>query len=309
MENLENYFRKFRENIVGIDQEFKSAYKTNKIIYADWIASGRLYQPIEEKIAKEIAPFVGNTHTETSETGLLMTKAYHHSHKLIKKHVNADENDVIITAGFGMTTVINKFQRILGLKYCGKMSQKKCLIERDKPVVFITHMEHHSNHTSWFETNAEVVMVEPTKNLSVSLDNLRLALEKYKDRPFKIGSFTACSNVTGVRAPYHQMARAMHEYGGVCFIDFAASAPYDPINMHPDDPMEKLDAIMFSPHKFLGGPGSSGYWFLMYPCIKMMCLTTLGVALLTGPTPGAAISMLTILKNVKMGGHLGFCNQ
>ena len=125
MENLENYFRKFRENIVGIDQEFKSAYKTNKIIYADWIASGRLYQPIEEKIAKEIAPFVGNTHTETSETGLLMTKAYHHSHKLIKKHVNADENDVIITAGFGMTTVINKFQRILGLKYCGKMSQKK----------------------------------------------------------------------------------------------------------------------------------------------------------------------------------------
>ena len=258
MSNLEDYFKKFRNNIVGIDQEFESAYKSNKIVYADWIASGRLYQPIEDKITKEIAPFIGNTHTETSETGLLMTKAYHQSHKLIKQHCNADENDVIITAGFGMTTVINKFQRILGLKYCGKMSQKKCMMERDKPVVFITHMEHHSNHTSWFETNADVVMVKPANDLSISLKNLQEALDQYKDRQFKIGSFTACSNVTGVRTPYHQMAKIMHENGGVCFIDFAASAPYDEINMHPDDPMEKLDAVLFSPHKFLGGPGSSG---------------------------------------------------
>jgi selenocysteine lyase/cysteine desulfurase len=50
----------------------------------------------------------------------------------------------------------------------------------------------------------------------------------------------------------------MHEYGGLAFIDFAASAPYDEINMHPEDPFEKLDAIFFSPHKFLGGPGTSG---------------------------------------------------
>jgi selenocysteine lyase/cysteine desulfurase len=50
----------------------------------------------------------------------------------------------------------------------------------------------------------------------------------------------------------------MHEYKGLCFIDFAASAPYEEINMHPENPMEKLDAIYFSPHKFLGGPGSSG---------------------------------------------------
>jgi selenocysteine lyase/cysteine desulfurase len=50
----------------------------------------------------------------------------------------------------------------------------------------------------------------------------------------------------------------MHKYGGVCFIDFAASAPYDKIEMHPDDLIQKLDAVMFSPHKFLGGPGSSG---------------------------------------------------
>jgi selenocysteine lyase/cysteine desulfurase len=119
-------------------------------------------------------------------------------------------------------------------------------------------MEHHSNQTSWYETNADVVMVEPGEGLTVDPENLRKALEQYSDRTFKIGSFTACSNVTGVRTPYKKLARIMHEYGGVCFIDFAASAPYDKINMHPDDPLEKLDAVMFSPHKFLGGPGSSG---------------------------------------------------
>jgi len=258
MSNLEKYFQKFRKNIVGIDQTFISPYGEQKIVYGDWIASGRLYAPIENKVTNIIGPFVGNTHTETSETGIRMTQAYHKSHQLIKKHVNAGPNDVIITAGSGMTAVINKFQRILGLKYCGKVSGKSCIVERERPVVFITHMEHHSNQTSWYETSADVVVVEPGKGLLVDTENLRKALKKYKDRPFKIGSFTACSNVTGVRTPYHKMARIMHEYGGVCFIDFAASAPYDKIDMHPIDPMEKLDAVMFSPHKFLGGPGSSG---------------------------------------------------
>lgn len=258
MSGLENYFEKFRKNIIGIDQEFLSPYGKKKIVYGDWIASGRLYKPIEEKLNYKIGPFVGNTHTETSETGIKMTHAYHQSHQRIKKHVNAGPNDVIITAGFGMTAVINKFQRILGLKYCGKIAGKSCIAERERPVVFITHMEHHSNQTSWYETSADVVVIDPDENLMVSPENLKKALELYKDRSFKIGSFSACSNVTGVRTPYPQLAKIMHEHGGVCFIDFAASAPYDKINMHPDDPMEKLDAVMFSPHKFLGGPGSSG---------------------------------------------------
>ncbi|RIH65863.1 aminotransferase class V-fold PLP-dependent enzyme [Mariniphaga sediminis] len=258
MSNLEKYFNRFRKNIVGIDQEFESAYGRQKVVYADWIASGRLYRPIEEKITNGFGPFVGNTHTETSETGLLMTQAYHRSHEIIKRHVNAGSGDIIITAGFGMTAVINKFQRILGLKYCGKLNHSRCLEERERPVVFITHMEHHSNQTSWYETSAEVVIVEPGNGLLVDPENLRKALEKYKERSFKIGSFTACSNVTGVRTPYKELARIMHEYGGVCFIDFAASAPYEKVDMHPENPLEKLDAVMFSPHKFLGGPGSPG---------------------------------------------------
>jgi selenocysteine lyase/cysteine desulfurase len=105
---------------------------------------------------------------------------------------------------------------------------------------------------------ADVVVLEPDENLLVNPDELRKELEKYKDRSFKIGSFSACSNVTGIHTPYHELARVMHEHGGFCFVDFAANAPYEPVNMHPGDPMESLDAIFFSPHKFLGGPGSAG---------------------------------------------------
>lgn len=255
---MQGYFEQFRKNIIGIDQEFESPYGRKPIIYADWIASGRLYRPIEEKIQNEIGPFVANTHTETSETGSSMTQAYHLAHEIIKKHVNAGDNDVLLTTGFGMTGAIVKFQRILGIKYCGHLFHRDCLKEAERPVVFVTHMEHHSNQTSWFETASDVVVLEPDDNLLVNPDELRRQLTKYNDRKLKIGSFTACSNVTGLQTPYHELARIMHEHGGLCFVDFAASAPYCDINMHPGDPLEKLDAIFFSPHKFLGGPGSSG---------------------------------------------------
>lgn len=255
---MEDHFSSFRKNIIGIDTKYKSPYGEMPIIYADWIASGRMYRPIEEKIAGTFGPFTGNTHSESSETGSRMTLAYRLAQKKIKEHVNAHPSDVIVTTGTGMTAAIVKFQRILGLKMCGRTHSPGCLHGKEQPVVFVSHMEHHSNHTSWFETMAEVVQLEPGPDNLVSLEDLRNKLEKYKDRSVKIGSFTACSNVTGIETPYHAMAKLMHEYGGRCFVDFAASAPYTDINMHPADPLEKLDAIFFSPHKFLGGPGSSG---------------------------------------------------
>lgn len=258
MSRSEDYFNKFRRNIVGIDQEYTTPFGRKKIVYCDWIASGRLYLPIERRMSDTFGPFVGNTHTETSETGSVMTWAYHHAQEIIKKHVNAGPDDVLIAAGSGMTAVINKFQRILGLKGCQYPKTARCLAEIERPVVFITHIEHHSNQTSWYETLADVVMVEPGKDLAVDPENLQKALDRYKNRKFKIGSFSACSNVTGVFTPYHRLARIMHENGGLCFIDFAASAPYVDINMHPEEKIEKLDAIFFSPHKFLGGPGSAG---------------------------------------------------
>ncbi len=258
MENLEKYFEKFRKNIIGNNKTFHSPYGEKRIVYADWIASGRLYEPIEKKMCEGFGPLVGNTHSESSVTGTSMTLAYHYAHELIKRHVNAGKDDVIITAGAGMTGVVNKFQRILGLKIPEQLKEYIHLPKELRPVVFVTHMEHHSNQTSWLETIADVVVVPPDDHGLVSLDNLEYHLEKHKNSQLKIGAFTACSNVTGIVTPYHQMAAIMHKYGGFCFIDFACSAPYVDMNMHPEDPFQKLDAIFFSPHKFLGGPGTAG---------------------------------------------------
>ncbi len=255
---MEKYFSKFRKNIVGINSEFTSPYGKKKIIYADWIASGRLYEPIEKKILEDFGPFIANTHTETSETGTLMTHAYHHSHEIIRKHVNGSDDDIIITACNGMTGVVNKLQRILGLKIQSTIIKKGDIKKTDRPVVFVTHMEHHSNHTSWYETIADVVVLPPGEDLLVDIKELERQLKLYEERKVKIGSFSACSNVTGVIPPYYELSKIMHKHGGVSFVDFAASAPYVDIDMHPADPEKKLDAVYFSPHKFLGGPGSSG---------------------------------------------------
>jgi selenocysteine lyase/cysteine desulfurase len=258
MNKLEEYFSFYRNNIIGIDKTFTSPYGEKKIIYADWIASGRLYGPIEKKMLEIFGPLVGNTHSESSVTGVTMTLSYHYAHELIKKHVNAGPNDVIITAGSGMTAVVNKFQRILGLKIPEQLKAYINLPKELIPVIFVTHMEHHSNQTSWLETIGDVVCIAPTDEGLVDMHDLQKQLDIYKDRKLKIGSFSACSNVTGIKTPYHKMAKVMHENNGFCFIDFACSAPYSDMNMHPDDPLERLDAVFFSPHKFLGGPGTSG---------------------------------------------------
>ncbi|WP_295336817.1 aminotransferase class V-fold PLP-dependent enzyme [Flavobacterium sp.] len=254
---LEQYFQQFRKNIIGIEQEFESPFGIKKIIYTDWTASGRLYRPIEEKLMNEFGPFVANTHTETTVSGTAMTMAYHEARHIIKKHVNANENDVLINDGTGMTGVVNKFQRILGLRIPENLKAFTNIPEEVKPIVFISHMEHHSNQTSWLETIADVVVIPANEDGLLCMNEFKLLLEKYRDRSFKIASITSCSNVTGIQTPYHEVAKLMHQNNGVCFVDFACSGPYVNINMHPDEE-SYLDAIFFSPHKFLGGPGTSG---------------------------------------------------
>lgn len=256
--NLEEYFGQFREHIIGHRHPVQTPYGQRPLVYADWVASGRLYRPIEERILNEFGPLVGNTHSESSITGTAMTHAYHLAHQIIKKHVNAGRDDALLFVGFGMTAAINKLQRILGLKIHERFKKHCTLPEELRPVVFVTHMEHHSNQTTWYESLADVHVIKPNAEGLIDLDDLLVLLEQYRERKLKIGCFTACSNVTGIQIPYHKLARIMHEHGGICIIDFAASAPYVDINMHPNDPLEHLDALVFSPHKFLGGPGASG---------------------------------------------------
>ncbi len=281
MEDLETFFKDIEANVIGHQVSFESPYGTKKVLYADWVASARMYGPIEEKIQKYVLPFVANTHTESNVTGTAMTRAYNQSKKIIKDHVNASPSDHLIFCGSGMTAAIAKLQRILGLKVPerfhsyleGKnternyrklkkrnkvLNKKYSFKENHKPIVFVTHMEHHSNHTSWLETIADVEIIQHNENGEVCLNHFEQLLELYKERTFKIASVTACSNVTGIESPYHEIAKMIHAYDGVCFADFAASAPYVDIDMHPEEKGAHLDAVFFSPHKFLGGPGTPG---------------------------------------------------
>lgn len=257
---LNSHFNKFRKNIIGIDKKIKTAFcDETDLIYTDWTASGRMYSVIEKKFLEEIYPFVANTHTDSNFTGMAMTYAYHEARHIIKSHVGATEDDVLISANSGMTGVVNKLQRILGLRIHESFRDQIKIEDDERPVVFITHMEHHSNQTSWNETIADVVVVPADDNGLVDLDSFAREIDRYKTRKTKIAAVTACSNVTGITTPYMEIAQLIHKANGWCFVDFACSAPYVDINMHlSDETGAYLDAIYFSPHKFLGGPGSSG---------------------------------------------------
>lgn len=268
--NLEEYFKPFRENTIGIADNFVSPFGKKQILYTDWTASGRLYRPIEEKLINELGAYVANTHTETNFTGSIMTMAYHKAKEGIKQMVNANAEDILISEGSGMTGVMIKLQRILGFKINERYQNQIEIKEEDRPVVFISHMEHHSNQTSWYETIADVEIINPIDEGTIDIEHLKTLLKKYEHRKMKIASITAASNVTGIKTNYHQIAKIMHQHNGLCFVDFACSAPYVKIDMHPSDPEEKLDAIVFSPHKFLGGPGTTG---ILIFCSSLYCST------------------------------------
>ena len=304
--SLEEYFAQFRQNIVGIDQEFESPFGRKKIIYTDWTASGRLYRPIEEKLLNDFGPFVANTHTETTVSGTAMTIAYHEAKHIIKRHVNADADDILITTGTGMTGVVNKFQRILGLKIPENLRPYTNIPDDKRPVVFISHMEHHSNQTSWLETIAKVEVIPACEQGLLCMDSFALLLEKYKYHTLKIASITSCSNVTGIKTPYYEVAKLMHRNNGVCFVDFACSAPYMNIDMHPSDPDAYLDAIFLSPHKFLGGPGTSGVLVFNKKLYKNMIPDHPGGGTVSWTNPWGEHKYVDNIEDREDGGTPGF---
>ena len=253
-----DHFAQVEQGIVGRDLSIPTPYGPRRVIYADWTASGRAYGPIEQRMLRDFGPYIANTHTETSFTGHAMTAAYQRARALIKQHVNAAPGDVLLATGTGCTGAINKLQRLLGLRVPSNFIGTATVAAADRPLVLITHMEHHSNHTTWLECEVDLEVIPADAQGLVDVGAIPAILARYAGRRLKIASITACSNVTGIETPVHDIAALMHEHGGLCFVDYACSAPYAAIDMHPADPARALDAIFFSPHKFLGGPGSCG---------------------------------------------------
>ena len=105
-----------RTNLIGQEQSFCGPYGHRKIVYGDYIASGRSLKFIEDFIVSHVLPHYGNTHTTTSVTSLQTTLYRHEARDIIRNAVNASEHDAVIFAGHGCTGAIHKLINGLNIK-------------------------------------------------------------------------------------------------------------------------------------------------------------------------------------------------
>jgi selenocysteine lyase/cysteine desulfurase len=254
-----------RQSVIGEGVAITTAFGKKPLVYADYTASGRALSFIEDIIQKQVLPFYANTHTETSYTGAQSTALREGARNQIRQAVNAGKDDQVIFCGSGATAAIHKLIDILNLRLPADLNAQyqleQQIPEAERPVVFIGPYEHHSNELPWRESIATVVSIPLNSKGLIDLLELENQLEHYRDRRLKIGSFSAASNVTGVKTDVDTLARLLHNKGALVFLDYAAAAPYVGIDVQGeinDQGDNSKDAVFISPHKFIGGPGTPG---------------------------------------------------
>jgi selenocysteine lyase/cysteine desulfurase len=252
-----------RASVIGDDEAVAGPFGVRRVTYADYTASGRSLMFIEDYIRDAVLPLYANTHTESSGTGLQTTRFREEARRTIRDAVGGSDDHVVIFTGSGSTSAVNKLVLAMGLRIPSELDERYGLSARipagERPVVFVGPFEHHSNELPWRETIADVVVIHEDADGHIDPAHLAEELRRYADRPLRIGSFSAASNVTGIVSDTYGIARLLHENGALSFWDFAAAAPYVAIEMDPPgDPLAFKDAIFISPHKFIGGPGTPG---------------------------------------------------
>ncbi len=255
---------RIRRGVIGNDVAMPGPFGDRRITYADYTASGRAVDFIEDTIREKVLPAYANTHTESSGTGRQTTRLREEARQIIKTAMGADDEYVLLFTGSGSTAAIDRLVSCLNLRLPADLTERYHLDDdipaAERPVVFIGPYEHHSNELPWRESIADVVTIPEDADGHVDLAVLADELGRHSDRPLIIGSFSAASNVTGILTDCDAISELLHSHGGLAFWDFAAAAPYVTIRATapPGRPTAYKDAIFVSPHKFIGGPGTPG---------------------------------------------------
>ncbi|MEP0203918.1 MAG: aminotransferase class V-fold PLP-dependent enzyme [Halioglobus sp.] len=250
---------KIRSSVIGANRAITTSFGVKPLVYADYTASGRALGFIEDAINEQVLPYYANTHTETSLTGARTTALREQAREVIRASVNGTAADKVIFCGSGATAAINKLIDILNLRLPADLSDRYELDAKiptaARPVVFIGPYEHHSNELPWRESIAEVVSIPLNKNGQIDTAILQAQLKRFANRELLIGSFSAASNVTGIKSDVPAITALLKQFGAQAFWDYAAAGPYVGIDVNGEAP---IDAVFLSPHKFVGGPGTPG---------------------------------------------------
>lgn len=239
----------FREGLIGADTQIVTPFGTKKLIYADYVASGRALRQVENFVMSEVLPYYANSHTEQSFCGARMTRMREEARQVVAEKCGANAQDhSVIFGGSGATTGLNQLVHLFGIKED---------VAGGKDVfVLVGPYEHHSNLLPWRESGATVVQIDEAESGGPDMAHLRATLQEVSARGAVIGAFSAASNVTGVCTDPAPITALMKEFGGKVVWDYAGAGPYLQMSMNPGG--HAVDAIVVSPHKFIGGPSASG---------------------------------------------------